>query len=72
VYPRGGPWELYQIRADPVEANDLAAQFPDRVEQMSARWNEWFSIQPPERMRRAAQDADSEDTTPARGRKRLK
>jgi arylsulfatase len=44
VYPVGGSWELYQISTDPVEANDLAAKFPERVEQMSARWNEWFSI----------------------------
>jgi arylsulfatase len=44
VYPRGGPWKLYQIPTDPVEANDLAAKFPERVEQMNARWNEWFSI----------------------------
>ena len=71
VYPRGGPWELYQIRADPVEANDLATTFPERVEQMSARWNEWFSIQP-KRMQRDAQDADSEATTPARGRRKTK
>ena len=71
VYPRGGPWELYQIRADPVEANDLATTFPERVKQMSARWNEWFSIQP-KRMRRDAQEADSEATTPARGRRKTK
>ena len=44
VYPRGGPWELYQIPVDPIEADNLAAKFPERVEQMSVRWNEWFSI----------------------------
>jgi arylsulfatase len=71
VYPRGGPWELYQIPDDPIEGDNLAAKFPERVEQMSARWNEWFSIQP-ERIRRAAKDGDSEETTPAKGRKKPK
>jgi len=67
----GGPWELYRILDDPIEGNNLAAQFPERVEQMSGRWNDWFSIQP-KRMRRAAPDADSEETTPASGRKKSK
>jgi arylsulfatase len=71
VYPSGGPWELYQIPTDPVEANDLAAKFPERVDQMSARWNEWFSSQP-KRTRRNTQDDDSEETTPANGRKKVK
>jgi len=71
VYPVGGSWELYQISTDPVEANDLAAKFPERVEQLSARWNEWFSTQP-KRTRRNTQDDDSEETTPAKGRKKSK
>jgi arylsulfatase len=71
VYPSGGPWELYQIPTDPVEANDLAAKFPERVEQLSAGWNEWFSTQP-KRTRRNTQDDDSEETTPTKGRKKVK
>jgi arylsulfatase len=71
VYPRGGPWELYQIPDDPIEGDNLAAKFPERVEQMSVRWNEWFSIQP-KRIRRDAKDDDSEETTPAKGRKKPK
>jgi arylsulfatase A-like enzyme len=71
VYPRGGPWELYQIPDDPIEGDNLAAKFPERVEQMSVRWNEWFSIQP-KRIRRDAKDGDSEETTPAKGRKKPK
>ena len=71
VYPRGGPWELYQIPDDPIEGDNLAAKFPERVEQMSVRWNDWFSIQP-KRMRREAKDGDSEETTPAKGRKKAK
>jgi len=58
VYPRGGPWELYNIPADPVEADNLAARFPQQVEQMSARWSEWFSLAP-ERKRRGDQDSES-------------
>jgi arylsulfatase len=71
VYPRGGPWELYQIPDDPTEGDNLAAKFPERVEQMSVRWSEWFSIQP-KRIRRDAKDADSKETTPAKGRKKTK
>jgi hypothetical protein len=71
VYPRGGPWELYQIPDDPIEGNNLAAQFPERVEQMSARWNEWFNIQP-KRVRRDTSDGDSEQTAPAKGVKKTK
>lgn len=71
VYPSGGPWELYQIPTDPVEANDLAAKFPERIEQLSTRWNEWFSTQP-KRAQRNTQDGDSEETTPANGRKKVK
>ena len=71
VYPRGGPWELYQILEDPVEGDNLAARFPERVEQMGVRWNEWFSIKP-KAARRDAQDGDFEETTPANGRKKAK
>jgi arylsulfatase len=75
VYPVGGPWELYHITADPIEANNLASQFPERVEQMSARWNDWFSLQSKptrKRTRPNAQDGDSEESTPANGRKKVK
>jgi arylsulfatase len=71
VCSRGGPWELYQIPTDLAEANDLAAKFPERVEKMSARWNEWFSAQP-KRTRRDAQDADFDETTHAKGPKKAK
>ncbi|MEO0452914.1 MAG: arylsulfatase [Verrucomicrobiota bacterium] len=33
-------WELYNIKDDRTEQNDLADQFPDRVQAMAQRWNE--------------------------------
>jgi arylsulfatase A-like enzyme len=71
VYPRGGPWELYHIPADPVEGDNLAARLPERVEQMSARWTEWFSLLPPSR-RRDAEAGDSELKTATQRRKQAK
>lgn len=34
-------WELYDLSADRCETNDLAAAFPDRVQQMSEAWTHW-------------------------------
>lgn len=33
-----GPWELYDIRKDRCEQHDLAAQHPDKVRDLAARW----------------------------------
>jgi arylsulfatase len=35
------PWELYDMEADRVELNDLAAAQPERVQAMSAKWDAW-------------------------------
>jgi arylsulfatase A-like enzyme len=35
-----GPWELYDLRADRGEQNNLARAQPDRVRQMAALWKE--------------------------------
>lgn len=35
------PWELYDMAADRSELHDLAETQPGRVQQMSARWDEW-------------------------------
>ncbi len=33
-------WELYDLKTDRCEMNDLAAEYPDRVEQMAQRWQQ--------------------------------
>ena len=35
------PWELYDMDSDRVEMNDLAAAQPERVKDMSAKWEAW-------------------------------
>jgi len=35
-----GKWELYDLKADRTETNDLAARFPDRVAEMARVWAE--------------------------------
>ena len=39
TYPEG--WELYDIAADRVERNDLAARHPDIVRALAAEWEAW-------------------------------
>ena len=34
-----GPWELYNMRNDRSEINDLAAQYPEKVKEMAAMWD---------------------------------
>ncbi len=34
-------WELYDVEADRSERNNLAERYPERVEQMEAKWYEW-------------------------------
>lgn len=36
-----GAWELYDMDADRTEMQDLAAQQPDRVKEMSTQWEAW-------------------------------
>lgn len=45
LHERGAPyddaeWELYDIRTDPTECDDLAASQPDRVKQLSSAWDD--------------------------------
>jgi arylsulfatase A-like enzyme len=37
----GSKWELYDIPADRCEQHDLAAQHPDRVRDLTAKWEAW-------------------------------
>ena len=36
-----GPWELYDLEADRTELHDLAAKQPERVQEMTAKWEAW-------------------------------
>ncbi|MEM7383319.1 MAG: arylsulfatase [Verrucomicrobiota bacterium] len=38
VAAKGDPWELYHLRVDRSETNNLAAKEPDRVAAMAAEW----------------------------------
>ena len=38
---RGGPWELYDLKADRTELHDLAAQKPELTKQLAAQWEAW-------------------------------
>ena len=35
------PWELYNLKADRTEQNNLASEQPERVKSLTAKWNEW-------------------------------
>jgi len=34
----GGPWELYNLKADRCETENLASRYPDKVSELSAQW----------------------------------
>jgi arylsulfatase len=34
-----GEWELFDLKEDPAEMNDLSGKHPDRLETMIARWD---------------------------------
>ena len=37
-----GDWELYNLAQDPTELNDLSNEHADKVEQLEAKWTEWW------------------------------
>ena len=41
VAPFRGAWELYDLRRDRAEGDDLAGKEPDRVKALAARWQKW-------------------------------
>jgi arylsulfatase len=34
-------WALYNMEEDRTETNNLADQYPERVKQMAAQWQDW-------------------------------
>jgi arylsulfatase len=40
-FPEEARWELYDIKSDPVEKNNLAASHPELVAALGREWNEW-------------------------------
>ncbi len=36
-----GPWELFNLKTDRTEQNDLASQNPDQVETLKKQWRQW-------------------------------
>jgi arylsulfatase len=41
IAARGGSWELYDLADDRTETHNLAAAFPDVVEDLTTRWQQW-------------------------------
>ncbi|EMI18900.1 arylsulfatase (aryl-sulfate sulfohydrolase) [Rhodopirellula maiorica SM1] len=39
VAAQGQPWELYDMRTDRAEANNLVSQMPEKAEALEAQWN---------------------------------
>ena len=37
---KNAPWELYDLKTDRCEENDLAAQQPDLVQKLAAQWEQ--------------------------------
>jgi len=36
-----GPWELYDMEADRTETNNLASKYPERLKELSLKWEDW-------------------------------
>jgi arylsulfatase A-like enzyme len=41
VSKAGVEWELYDLKADPVELTNLAVKRPDTVKELAAKWDAW-------------------------------
>ena len=45
-YYQKGPWELYNIKTDRAETRNLAGEYPGKVKEMAAMWEEWTKTVP--------------------------
>jgi len=36
-----GEWELYNLKDDPAETNDLSSEYPQKLEEMVALWEQY-------------------------------
>jgi len=41
VFPFDGKWELYNLANDRTEMNDLTDSYPEKVEEMKSKWEDW-------------------------------
>lgn len=41
---KNAPWELYNLADDPAELNNLANQYPEKVEQLEKQWEAWKTL----------------------------
>jgi len=38
---RDGPWELYDLKTDRAELNNLAQQKPEKAKELAEKWEDW-------------------------------
>lgn len=36
-----GEWELYNLAEDPAESSDLSSQYPNKVDEMVKKWEQY-------------------------------
>ncbi len=61
----GGPWELYNLKDDRTEVNNLAATMPDKTQELAAQWNTWAERANVKKPPRAGQPKGKKKKRPA-------
>jgi len=41
---RGGDWELFDLKYDRTETNNLAKYYPDKIKNMEKLWDDWYGM----------------------------